>query len=502
MATKWHLYDIIDLDFLLTTQHHDDNDRHKSDRQWYLDHIDPQTEAAMLSEQEILTAFLRAKRQETHNLPGQLFREFSSLFGVITIVVSLLTGSALSAAALWYDGSIPVNVFRFLGLLLLPQLFFLLIMLIGFTIRKGNIAANHPSALLNLGRDVLLRLFFKLKKLSRVSSAMAQDKNSILADIVKKRSRLFFYPVFNFFQIFAIGFNIAALATLLIRIAGSDIAFGWQSTLQVSSDFLYRLTQSISIPWKYFFPDSLPTPEQIEGSRIILKEGISVLSNEALTSWWPFLFFTLLCYGLLPRIAVLLFGLISEKKLLRSFLFNLPEIKGLLRRMQTPYVSSAAGQQATSELGIHPQTQAVSPAKPATSHPHLLLSEDIQYDPDILQSLLQPFGFSPASTRQVEMYWENDVPHLPESSIASNILLLVQAWMPPIGDTLHFLEQLSAHYHDTTIQIGLIGKPMNGRAYTPPTSQDISIWQSKLESIEHTNLQLIALQQDTEDKEE
>ncbi len=500
MATKWQLYDIIDLEFLLTTPHDDESDRHKRDRQWYIDKLDSQFAGTTHSDQEILAAFLTEKRSSTDELPGRLFQEFSRLITVITLLVALLTGSALTAAALWYDGSVPVNVFRFLGLLLLPQLIFLFFILLSLLVKRENFIERHPSVLLNLGRDVLLKLFFKLKKLTLASHGMDRERSKTITEVIKKHSKLFFYPVFNFFQLFAIGFNIAALATLLIRIAVSDIAFGWQSTLNISSTFLFRLTQIIAIPWKHLFPNTLPTLDQIEGSRIILKEGISVLTNEALTSWWPFLFFTLLCYGLLPRMFILLYGATSERKCLRAFLFDQPEIKRLLQRMQTPYVSSAGEQPAAAQQGIAPSKETVSLSKPVNADAHILLPEDIQYDPETLKILISSFGFSAASTQRVEMYWENDEPILPAAAAGSNILVLVEAWMPPIVDTLRFLEQLVNHYGDAlTIYIGLIGKPIKGLPFTPPSNQEIGIWQTKIESIQNKNLQIIPCTT-TEDK--
>lgn len=497
MATKWHLSDIIDLEFLLASQNNDDHDRHKGDRQWYLDNIEPNPDGTSPPDLEVLSAFLTAKRQTAEELPGSVFREFSTLITVITTLLSLLAGSAFTTAALWYDGSVPVNVFRFLGLLLLPQLIFLLFLLVGILFRRTAFIKSKPSILLSLGKEILLKLFFRLKKLARGPHGVNHDKTNTIHEIIKNHSELFFHPVFTIFQLFAIGFNIAALASLLIRVAISDIAFGWQSTLNLSSQFLFNFVHTVSIPWKHFFSGTLPTLAEIEGSRIILKEGISVLANEALTSWWPFLFLTLLFYGLIPRILILIYGLINERKHLRLFVSKQPEINALLHRMKTPYVTSAAKQPAESKQGLKPQTQTAPQTEPAASTAHVLVPEDIQFDSDTFKALIHALGFSPASVQTVEMDWQNDKQIFKPGLEDSDILIILEAWMPPIADTLSYLEKLGKYCSSSSrVYIGLIGKPAQGQLFTPPTQQDISIWQTKIESIHHQNMQLTALLKD------
>ena len=50
---------------------------------------------------------------------------------------------------------------------------------------------------------------------------------------------LFLWPMLSLIQILALGFNVGVLAATLLKVMGADIAFGWQSTLQVSEQFVF-----------------------------------------------------------------------------------------------------------------------------------------------------------------------------------------------------------------------------------------------------------------------
>ena len=46
---------------------------------------------------------------------------------------------------------------------------------------------------------------------------------------------LFYWPVFILAQIFGVWFNLGVLGTTFMKVLGSDVAFGWQSTVQFSA---------------------------------------------------------------------------------------------------------------------------------------------------------------------------------------------------------------------------------------------------------------------------
>ncbi len=101
--------------------------------------------------------------------------------------------------------------------------------------------------------------------------------------------------------VFSLAFSLGTLGTTFFRVMVSDMAFGWQSTLLTSSNTVHDLVSAMAWPWAGWLPAGLAYPgiEQIEGSRIILKEGISVLTTGDLVSWWPFLCLGIVFYALI-----------------------------------------------------------------------------------------------------------------------------------------------------------------------------------------------------------
>ncbi len=179
------------------------------------------------------------------------------------------------------------------------------------------------------------------------------------ASLIRMRNReyrlVFFWPFFLLSSFFSAAFSAGALGGTLFRVAVSDMAFGWQSTLVTASGRIHGALSIISLPWSWFVPKSLahPSLEQIEGSRILLKEGIATLATEDLVSWWPFLCLGIFFYAVLPRLVLMLLGFLAQRRAVGQFDFERPRFKKLLVRMQSPIMDirfnetpvSRAGQQ-------------------------------------------------------------------------------------------------------------------------------------------------------------
>ena len=126
------------------------------------------------------------------------------------------------------------------------------------------------------------------------------------------------------------------LIALLLPL-GRDVAFGWQSTLKTSPETVYQLVSSLAAPWS-FLPQPHPTREDVLQSRFSYSEGIHSLSLPAMTSWWPFLFYATIFYGLLVRICLLLWCAVSLRAALRAFSFNHAGHNALFRRLSGPVI--------------------------------------------------------------------------------------------------------------------------------------------------------------------
>lgn len=233
-----------------------------------------QTRAWLLAERDGQVAALQ------HWLQG------ARLAGLLLLVLAVLSGSALAVTALG-DGARAVNVFWALGSLLGLNLLLLTSWALSLLLSRDSAGA--------LGH---LWLWLSAK-LARDAQA-AQLAPALL--LMLQRQRLNRWGVGVLAHGFWLLTLLTALLTLLALLATRRYGFAWESTL-LGGDTFIRLVQALgSLPALLGF--SLPDTE------LIRRSGDSALANEsARLSWAGWLLGVLVVYGLLPRLALLLFCL-------------------------------------------------------------------------------------------------------------------------------------------------------------------------------------------------
>jgi hypothetical protein len=338
----------------------------------------------------------------------------------------------------------------------------------------------------------------------------------------KKYGLLLVLPFFFLMQLVAVGFNIGVLSATLFKVLATDIAFGWQSTLQLGSEAVLRLVQAIALPWSWLVPEHLAYPnlEQISGSQLVLKDGIYHLATGNLVSWWPFLCLAVGVYGLLPRLVLLLAGCLKERSLLASLPFNTASHRQLLQRMATPRLSTESKPEVTTTVqpAITPEAVldpvgsphvtatgrgAEQQAKVDTGAPDpgskapepdlgeqvVVLVPDELFEDCSAQELsalvTARLGRQITSTQRFDL--AEDVESLPvvrqkeQQPPVDSILMLQEAWQPPIEDFFYLLRQLRAQLGpEVLLSILLIGKPKAETIFTETRTQDYTIWQQKI----------------------
>ena len=134
---------------------------------------------------------------------------------------------------------------------------------------------------------------------------------SFLTYLYKRKNQEIYKSSF----LFGVFFSTGALASLVFMVTTRDIAFGWATTIDVSSKAVYNFLSAISL-WKVFFPSATPTLSLVEISHFarlgsgLTKEQID--SAILLGQWWKFLAFSILLYGVVFR--AVLYILVSFKK--------------------------------------------------------------------------------------------------------------------------------------------------------------------------------------------
>jgi len=328
----------------------------------------------------------------------------------------------------------------------------------------------------------------------------------------REYSTVFFWPFFLLSSVFAASFSLGALGGTLFRVVVSDMAFGWQSTLMTATSRIHDALSMISLPWSWFVPGELAHPnlEQIEGSRILLKEGISTLATKDLVSWWPFLCLGILFYAVLPRLILIMAGSMAQKKALGQFDFEKPRFKKLVIRMKSPVmdirfdeapVSRAGGKNPLPDPSISPgpgpglsgadsfdqNRRGAGPVSPGLNRAQgagaLLLAPGSVYGADSFEAVTgfirRHLFFEVTSTIPVVLDYEQDKEQL--NALAEDctdpVIVLQEVWQPPIRGLLHYFVQLKTRvFTDRPVWILLTQTPGDENRVVDSEDINFKVW--------------------------
>lgn len=548
MNSLWRIPDFLDLElfFIRDTQLEEEQgfsvlrDR---DRKIYLDSIEPQLDKGAEPGREWLIYRWLQERRNLENqecdgqalLPGRMWYELYGLFWSLISFLALATGAGLAWSFLSYSGAQPVNVSLFFLVFVGFQVFALLILLSLWGVRKLRGLDMRSFLLLSLVNKGLNTFLFKIRKygLDSMESRKRLQFAAALAAVCtsgKGYGALFSWPLFLLFQLSGIAFNFGVLGALLLKVASSDLAFGWQSTIQLSTPFVAKTVQWIAAPWSWLLGSATyPDPGQIQGSRMILKDGFYHLTSSDLVSWWPFLCLAICCYCLLPRIILFVAGTFGRKYSLARISFRRPDHNQLLHRLLSPHLeTSLQKKQVDGEAFVPPvktrqKSQFVEDANmiPGTMEERevkkenfvsplingellALIPDELFEDCDINclgQLCQQAFGYTVGRSLRInEEYSDNNFifTQLKEEkdSVCPPLLILQEAWQPPIQEMLRFLSELRVHCEkETHIIVALIGKPNSETLFTEVSTNDLYIWKQKTARLLDRCFQLIPLVQ-------
>ncbi len=524
MKTKWHIKDLIDLEYYLSV----DADRSNQDpaanvgdrdRRIYLTHIHPNlTQTTPFPTRRVIKSWLDQRRRldkavsdATMPQPGETMAEMFRLLQYGLFILGGLFGIGLAFSLLTYTGRAPLNVSVYVGVAVLVQI--LLLLLLGglFLIRLVRPRLFYTSVVYSILSRIASLMTEKLKRgvMKSLSGTRRQGLAAALGLVRGKKQiygTLFYWPFFNAMQLFGIGLNLGILGTTLLRVAGTDMAFGWQSTVQVSASAVHALVKWMASPWSWIVSADLahPTLAQIEGSRLILKDGIYSLATPDLVAWWPFLCFAVLIYALLPRIVLLIMGILTERHLLNRIPFTQAACDQLIDRLTLPRVRFEPSRKSPPRPpdAMAPQETAPEILDTQTQKQYAVLIPDDVFDAcktvDLKAVIEKQLGGQIKTKIRIN-HADTDGPLSPDKLFAGNeknnhwthLLLIQEAWQPPIIEDMAFFKSLRQHLgRRTPILIGLIGKPRPKTIFTEVSPVNRQTWQKQLASLGDPYLRL------------
>ena len=460
--------------------------------------IGQQLEHKKSDRQELFLGWLSRVQPSRHPSPGQFFETGYRWLGRFLLLFGLLTGSGTAASVLAYDGSKPVNVVNFLAIIVGVQLitifFFLLYSLPG-SIKKYIPGSGEFYNFIRELSYLFSRLIGKI-----IDHLPAKQLNKTWSDLqqLKVRQKLYGsvekWLVVSLTQRFGLGFNLGALVTCLYLIAFSDLAFAWNTTLDISNKTFHRTVHTIALPWSSVFPDATPSLELVQISRyyrledqyISAPSGTDISPALIVGKWWRFLVLSLITYGLFPRLFIFLLSKLKLKRALSRLPLNSADFESLYDRLTRPLLETRSldfdEAISTRSIDFSPPTK----IKPKGNSCIIIKWGDPEIENNQLAELIKNrFGWAIdsiliAGSLDYEGTDLATINAVRKQRGADPILILAESWEAPDAALQLFLKQLREKLSkDHHIIIALINRT-DRNGWKSPSQIEWQVWKRKI----------------------
>ena len=475
-STSWKIADLIDFESLLAAETGAEETRWRGRPP----DVPPGDDAE--ARRRLFKAWLDLRRGEAGEpLPGESVAGGWGTLLMLSLVAGLALGASVTAALLHYKGDEPVNVSWFLACTVGVQMLVLAAAALLWLLRAVTDWFDdfHPL------RGLLAGLVWVFSAgLRRLPGEQRERLRASLAVLGRKREiygSLAVWPLLIVTQLFAVGYNLGILALLLAHVSATDLAFAWQSTLHLGPEAAYRLVSALAAPWAWFAPNAHPSLAQVIASRFSYSEGIAPLDRAAMASWWPFLCYAVVCYGLLVRGALLVFAVVKMRAGLRGLAFDHEGCNALFRRLTGPVVQAQGG---TAALEI-PTT-----AVPPTAHAArggaclALVATDVEMPAERLADYIgRTFGWRVTKTLPAQIDHpsgnaETVAAQASEAANCASIVIVARARRAPIKAIALFLEKVAKTAGARTEVILLLTGRRDGAGFVAVEDEEFTHWQN------------------------
>ncbi|XOV84833.1 MAG: DUF2868 domain-containing protein [bacterium] len=375
----------------------------------------------------------------------------------------VLIGASLCTLALTFEGDYPINLLALLGVLILLPLLFLVITVLFCLLQAFGVTAMRflPHGM-SPGRW-MLDLFERFGGLQLTGSYGQNDA----------RARLGFWQVVVFSQWFGVGFYVGAALALTVLVSVSDLAFGWSTTLNVAPSTVHGLFTVMALPWEKIWMTAVPSAELVAQSRIFRLAAPSGIETAAiLGTWWKFVLMSLLVWGLLPRMMLLILGAWRLQRATGAYLLQHSEVTALLDRLSSPVLDLGQHEEQVDRSDLFPDTEV--PAH-ESRHGGTLSGafEDayiLVWNGAVAQSALRAHEVEWLSALSTVEDLERALTSVP--GYYKKVVVLTKSWEPPLLEFLDFLTALRGRV-GSACSIAVI--PV-GLEAAPADANDVSVW--------------------------
>lgn len=405
-------------------------------------------------------------------IQGDVSGQIEEMLGYLSwtiIIIMFFVGLGTGSALLEYGGGALVNIVSFFMVLvafpLLLSLFSLLFLL------RGLLLGVEP-------RRVPLPVRALLDLFGKVSQGMKERLNTLY-----RHEKILSALGVTFLQYGSIALSVGALSALMIVITTQDIAFGWNTTLDITAKQLHQIVVYIAFPWSTWLPDAVPSIELIDLSRHFrLGNEIParlIAQAKELGGWWQFLAMALLVWGVLVRVVLVSLARYRLGRLLRTTLLHRHDAVMLLTYMNEPFITTnASEEQGDAEVNRVDGVERMRDGSKVESVIGWNLDEETFKALLSAKHILATSHFLAGGKNSID---EDDAII---AKAGHSITILVKAWEPPLREFLDFISDLAVR-KDVTLSVYPVGEIERN---APARSSDIAIWKQKIASLHLQNI--------------
>ena len=279
-----------------------------------------------------LRSWLKLRRSSAAELPGDQASGLLTLVGWALLLFGVVAGAGCGTALLAYDGRSPINVLAWLLYVAGVPFALAVVLGIGLLIPQRWLSRAGPAQAL-LG-SLLHPLLRRLPESVRWSYGVLGRGS--------RNSSLERWLLVGLTQVFTLGFLLAALATLVVKVMVTDLTFSWSTTLELSDPQVTQLVRIVAQPWVDIFPGAVPDAEAVAQSnfqryinRFRDHPNRAPVDLRVGAMWWKLCAVAVVVYGVIPRILLLLLAIWRWRVALARWpALNRPDVRALLDRFE------------------------------------------------------------------------------------------------------------------------------------------------------------------------
>ena len=358
----------------------------------------------------------------------------------LLVLLGLALGWAAAAGVFRYDGTRPVNAVHVVAVFVFLPVVLLVVIMAAAAAGRGPVGETlrglSPGRLMAVAVRLLPRRYREAADALLGGGASPPHAAAALGGVHK-------WLILAGSQAFAVAFFLGGVIGAAHLIVFTDLAFGWSTTLDAGANELVAVTHTLALPWGWAWGEAVPSRDTIEATRF--RRGVdAITASPAWRDWWPFLLMAMIVYGLLPRIACLVFAARRLSKAVARAFARYPGTAVVLDRLAPVTRVSVAG------VGAAPAEAAceTTPAPPAADDPPAGVAVTI----DWADAAPDESAFHAGGARSLD----DDRGTLAAAAERARdrdgrVVVCVRGWEPPMLDAMDFLGELRDALDDSRL---------------------------------------------------